>query len=96
MAQPNLEKHWEKAGLTDDFIFNKVFLDPIITKEMIHRVLPELSLGKVSARTNEHVRFEGCRFGIYAEDEHRNHYEVESRSSTKACCNERAPVKLSK
>lgn len=48
MAQTDLEKRWERAGLTDDFIFSKVFLDPVITKEMIHRVLPELPLGKVT------------------------------------------------
>lgn len=48
MAQTNLEKRWEQASLNDDFIFSKVFLDPMITKEMIHRVLPELPLGKVT------------------------------------------------
>ena len=58
MAQPNLEKHWEKAGLIDDFILNKVFLDPIITKEMIHRYY-QISLSKVSAGTNEHVHAKG-------------------------------------
>lgn len=82
MAQTDLEKRWERAGLTDDFIFSKVFLDPVITKEMIHRVLPELPLGKVTILNSQQELTsthdaKGGRFDIYAEDEEGNRYDVE-------------------
>ncbi len=82
MAQTDLEKRWEQAGLTDDFIFSKVFLDPVIAREMIHRVLPELPLGKVTILNSQQkltstYDAKGVRFDIYAEDEDGNHYDVE-------------------
>lgn len=48
MAKLNLAKRWEEAGLTDDFIFSKVFLDPQITLELLRRIFPELAIKEIS------------------------------------------------
>lgn len=38
----NLIQKWEDAGLSNDFVFSKVMIDPKICQEVIQRVLPEL------------------------------------------------------
>ncbi|MCZ2464951.1 hypothetical protein [Limosilactobacillus vaginalis] len=40
----NLIQKSEDAGLSNDFVFSKVMIDPKICQEVIQRVLPELKL----------------------------------------------------
>ncbi|WP_283578285.1 hypothetical protein [Limosilactobacillus reuteri] len=44
-----LQKKWEAADLTDDYIFNKVMLDYDICLEVLRRILPDLHI-KVSSQ----------------------------------------------
>ena len=39
-----LRKKWEMAGLSDDYIFNKVMLDYDICLEVLRRILPDLHI----------------------------------------------------
>ena len=43
------------AGLTDNFIFNKTFLDTGLTKELICRVLPDLQDRKSTRLNSSHI-----------------------------------------
>lgn len=43
-----------QAGLTDDFIFNKTFLDARLAKELISRVLPDIQVGKLKIVETQH------------------------------------------
>lgn len=70
------------AGLTDNFIFNKTFLDTGLTKELICRVLPDLQVGKLKIVDTQHelattYDSKGLRFDIYAEDDYRNRFDIE-------------------
>lgn len=43
----NLIQKWEDAGLSNDFVFSKVMIDPKICQEVIQRVLPELKIDHI-------------------------------------------------
>lgn len=82
MNKTNLERRWEEAGLTDDFIFSKVFLDPEITLELLRRIFPELAIEGIKI-LNSQQEFKSTydaksvRFDIYVEDHTNNHYNIE-------------------
>ena len=70
MAKSNLEKRWEEAGLTDDFIFSKVFLDPQITLELLRRIFPELVIKDIKVLNSQQeikstYDAKSVRFDIY-------------------------------
>lgn len=44
MRYKELVEKWTRAGLSNDFIFNKTCLDPGLTSELLNRVLPDLRL----------------------------------------------------
>ena len=82
MAKSNLEKRWEEAGLTDDFIFSKVFLDPQITLELLRRIFPELVIKDIKVLNSQQeikstYDAKSVRFDIYIEDRDNNHYDIE-------------------
>ena len=71
-----------QAGLTDDFIFNKTFLDARLAKELISRVLPDIQVGKLKIVETQHELTatrdsKGLRFDIYAEDDSKNRFDIE-------------------
>ena len=82
MAKLNLKKRWEEAGLTDDFIFSKVFLDPQITLELLRRIFPELVIKDIKVLNSQQeikstYDAKSVRFDIYIEDRDNNHYDIE-------------------
>ena len=82
MAKSNLEKRWEEAGLTDDFILSKVFLDPQITLELLRRIFPELVIKDIKVLNSQQeikstYDAQSVRFDIYIEDRDNNHYDIE-------------------
>lgn len=77
MAKSNLEKRWEEAGLTDDFVFSKVFLDPQITLELLRRIFPELVIKDIKVLNSQQeikstYDAKSVRFDIYIEDRDNN------------------------
>lgn len=71
-----------RAGLTDDFIFNKTFLDAGLAKELISRVLPDIQVGRLRIVETQHELTtthdsKGLRFDIYAEDNAKNRFDIE-------------------
>lgn len=76
------KEKWRKAGLENDFIFNKVMLDKGITLEVLHRTLPTLQIHKIIRITSQQEfvsshNAKGIRLDIYAEDDQHNHYDIE-------------------
>ena len=74
MDKEKLNELWQNAGLTNDFIFSKVFLDPQITLELLRRIFPELIIKKVKLLNSQQELknapdAKGVRFDIYVEDE---------------------------
>jgi predicted transposase/invertase (TIGR01784 family) len=75
-------RSWEKAGLANDFIFNKVMLDKRITLEVLRRVLPALNIKRVKQVvsqqefTSSHDA-KGVRLDIYVEDGQHNRFDIE-------------------
>ncbi|MBB1078765.1 Rpn family recombination-promoting nuclease/putative transposase [Limosilactobacillus sp. STM2_1] len=81
-------RNWKTAGLTDDFIFNKVMLDEEICLEVIRRVLPDLDIQKIEIpNAQKEMKFapdaKGIRFDIYTKDAHNNRYDVEMQMENK-------------
>lgn len=82
MQYQDLANAWARADLSDDFIFNKTFLDPALTKELLKRVLPTLRIRKIKILNTQHELVtthdaKGLRFDIYAEDDQGRHFDVE-------------------
>ena len=75
-------RSWEKAGLANDFVFNKVMLDKRITLEVLRRVLPALHIKRVKQVvsqqefTSSHDA-KGVRLDIYVEDDQHNRFDIE-------------------
>lgn len=86
--QKALLKKWEDAGLTDDYVFNKVMLDHDICLEVLQRILPELHIKKIKI-LNSQQEFtvapdaKAVRFDIYTTDENGNHYDIEMQVADK-------------
>lgn len=77
-----LQKKWEAADLTDDYIFNKVMLDYDICLEVLRRILPDLHIKKIDLPNNQQEialasDAKAVRFDIYTTDEQGNHYDIE-------------------
>lgn len=77
-----LRKKWEMAGLSDDYIFNKVMLDYDICLEVLRRILPDLHIKKIKLPNNQQEFIvapdaKAVRFDIYTTDEQGNHYDIE-------------------
>ncbi|MCC4341958.1 Rpn family recombination-promoting nuclease/putative transposase [Limosilactobacillus reuteri] len=77
-----LQKKWEAADLTDDYIFNKVMLDYDICLEVLRRILPDLHIKKIKLPNNQQEfavapDAKAVRFDIYTTDEQGNHYDIE-------------------
>ncbi|RMX25522.1 hypothetical protein C5O77_04870 [Limosilactobacillus reuteri] len=77
-----LRKKWEMAGLSDDYIFNKVMLDYDICLEVLRRILPDLHIKKIKLPNNQQEftvapDAKAVRFDIYTTDEQGNHYDIE-------------------
>lgn len=69
-----LQKKWEAADLTDDYIFNKVMLDYDICLEFLRRILPNLHIKKIDLPNNQQEialapDAKAVRFDIYTTDE---------------------------
>lgn len=82
MRYKELVEKWTRAGLSNDFIFNKTFLDPGLTSELLNRVLPDLRLTNVKIINTQYELVsthdaKGLRFDIYAEDDHGNRFDIE-------------------
>lgn len=65
-------KAWRTAGLSNDFIFNKVFLEPDLTLELLQRIFPKLQLANISLLNSQQefkTTFDArtARFDIYVE-----------------------------
>lgn len=70
------------AGLSDDYIFNKVMLDYDICLEVLRRILPDLHIKKIKLPNNQQEFIvapdaKAVRFDIYTTDEQGNHYDIE-------------------
>ena len=77
-----LRKKWEMAGLSDDYIFNKVMLDYDICLEVLRRILPDLHIKKIKLPNNQQEFIvapdaKAVRFDIYTTDEQGNYYDIE-------------------
>ena len=77
-----LQKKWEAADLTDDYIFNKVMLDYDICLEVLRQILPDLHIKKIDLPNNQQEialapDAKAVRFDIYTTDEQGNHYDIE-------------------
>lgn len=73
---------WEAATLSNDFIFSKVFLEPAITKELLHRALPELQIKRLNILHSQHeiastADVKNARLDVYAQDQYGDHYDIE-------------------
>ena len=44
---------WEKVGISNDFMFYKVMQDEALLRELIHRILPDLKIGKINIRAQK-------------------------------------------
>ncbi|WP_225209611.1 Rpn family recombination-promoting nuclease/putative transposase [Limosilactobacillus avistercoris] len=82
MDKEKLNELWQNAGLTNDFIFSKVFLDPQITLELLRRIFPELIIKKVKLLNSQQELknapdAKGVRFDIYVEDEQHDRFDIE-------------------
>ena len=88
MQYQDLANAWTQADLSDDFIFNKTFLGPALTKELLKRVLPTLRIRKIKILNTQHELVtthdaKGLRFDIYAEDNQGRHFDVEMQALNK-------------
>ncbi|MCI1975399.1 MAG: Rpn family recombination-promoting nuclease/putative transposase [Limosilactobacillus sp.] len=82
MEQTSSRKSWEEAGLTDDFIFSKTFLDPEITLGLLRRIFPTMAIKGIKIlNSQQEIKTthdaKSSRFDIYVEDYDNRHYDVE-------------------
>lgn len=80
----NYVEQWEKVGLSDNFVFQKVMENKEICKEVLERIL-EIKLSKVEAVTTEKViediyQSKGIRVDAYVADERGTVYNVEAQT----------------
>lgn len=76
------QEKWERAGLANDFVFNKVMLDKEITLETLRRILPNLHIRRIKNISSQQEfisshNAKGVRLDIYAEDTQNNHFDIE-------------------
>lgn len=73
---------WESIGLSNDFIFGKVMRNPVLLKELLHRILPQLQIDYIEypelqkvIRPDADAR--SIRLDIYVKDNKNTVYDVE-------------------
>lgn len=82
MEQTSSGKSWEEAGLTNDFIFSKTFLDSKITLELLRRVFPTMAIKGIKIlNSQQEIKTthdaKSSRFDIYVKDYDNRHYDLE-------------------
>lgn len=43
----DFDKQWEGLGISNDFLFMKVMQNPVLCKELLHRILPDLGIDHI-------------------------------------------------
>ncbi|WP_283584785.1 hypothetical protein [Limosilactobacillus urinaemulieris] len=82
MEQTGSRKSWEEAGLTDDFIFSKTFLDLKITLELLRRIFPTMTIKGIKIlNSQQEIKAthdaKSSRFDIYVKDYDNRHYDLD-------------------
>ena len=76
-----LDESWNKAGISNDFIFAKVMQDEQLLAELVHTILPDISFSKLVIQSQKTVETgmdtHGVRFDIFALDDIGRAIEIE-------------------
>ena len=79
--ESELEKKWEQAGISNDFVFSKVMQDEELLAELVHRILPGIKFTKLVIQAQKTVEVgrdtHGVRFDIFALDNEGRAVEIE-------------------
>lgn len=77
-----LYTNWEELGISNDFIFGKVMQDPYLCKELLQRILSDLTIDHVEyPELQKDIRVDidakSVRLDVYVKDEKGTAYDIE-------------------
>lgn len=96
----NLEKRWQEAGITNDFIFGNVMIRHDNCKCLLQAILPQLKIETVTINRQKVIqfdnRFKGVRLDLFVIDQDHTEYDIEMQIKTRDFQGQRARYYLSK
>ena len=88
-TKDKIQKDWEEAGISNNFIFCKIMEDEELLTELIRMVAPELDFSKIEIRTENSIEVaidaHGIRLDVYAKNEEGDVVDIEMQVSDVNC-----------
>lgn len=91
---------WEKLTISNDFIFGKIMSDPILCRDTLRRILPELNIDHVAEVVAQkdlkhYYQNKGSRLDVYVVDTFGRRFDLEMQLLTNQVIKKRSRYYLS-
>ncbi len=82
----NEKTDWESIGIANDFLFGKIMQDAELCRELLQRILPELSIERIEyPELQKTIRpdaaAKGVRLDVYVKDDKNTVYNIEMQAT---------------
>lgn len=77
---------WDKLGISNDFLFGKVMRNPVLCKELLRRVLPDLEIDhveypEIQKSIKPDIDARSVRLDVYVRDKKHRVYDIEMQTT---------------